>query len=122
LSDAIVLAGHGSRSPEANASLFELACALEAELAVIVLPAFLEMAEPTIPGALQAAKNAGAARVVLMPYFLSPGMHVKRDLTAIADDARSRLGIRIDIADFLGAHPDVPRLVAELSRTALGVV
>ena len=118
--DVVILAGHGSRSPEANAALVALAHALEADVRVPVTAAFLEMAEPAIPAAMRAARDAGATRIVVVPYFLSPGMHVTRDLRAIASDARTALEIPIEIADFLGAHPDVPRLLGDLSRAALG--
>jgi sirohydrochlorin ferrochelatase len=46
-------------------------------------------------------------------------MHVRRDLTAIVVAARAELGVTIEISDFLGAHPEVPRLLAELARNAL---
>jgi sirohydrochlorin cobaltochelatase len=119
VSDAIVLAGHGSRSPEANASLEALAATLAENVGMPVYPGFLEMTEPSIPAALRAAKAAGAKRIVLVPYFLLPGMHVKRDLAAIAAAASAELGLPVEIADFLGAHPGVPNLLADISRTAL---
>lgn len=117
--DAVVLAGHGSRSAEANATLVRLAENLERDLGLPVSAAYLEMAEPTIPEALRAARGAGARRLILLPYFLSPGMHVRRDLTAIADVARTELDIPIDVADFLGAHRAIPELLGELVRAAL---
>jgi sirohydrochlorin ferrochelatase len=46
-------------------------------------------------------------------------MHVRRDLTEIVAAARAELGVTIEISDFLGAHPEVPRLLAELARSAL---
>ncbi len=116
--EAIVLAGHGSRSDEANASLVALARTLGDELGVPVFAAYLEMAEPTIPAALRAARDAGAERLVLLPFFLSPGMHVRRDLEEIAEAARADLGVPIDVTEFLGAHPAIPRLLADIARAA----
>jgi sirohydrochlorin ferrochelatase len=117
--EALVLVGHGSRAPEANAALAELARALGSDAGVATFPGYLEMTEPTIPDALRAAAAAGAQRIVVVPYFLSPGMHVKRDLTEIVAAARAELGVTIEISDFLGAHPEVPRLLAELAAKAL---
>jgi sirohydrochlorin cobaltochelatase len=68
---------------------------------------------------VRAAASTGAHRIVVVPYFLSPGVHVRRDLTAIVVAARAELGVTIEISDFLGAHPEVPRLLAELARNAL---
>jgi len=117
--DAVVLAGHGSRSAEANATLVRLAERLGRDLGLPVAAAYLEMAEPTIPEALRAARDAGARRLIVLPYFLSPGMHVRRDLTAITDVARAELDIPIDVADFLGAHRAIPDLLGELVRAEL---
>jgi sirohydrochlorin cobaltochelatase len=116
---AVVLAGHGSRSNDANDGLVVLAERLEAELGVPVSAAFLEMAQPAIDVELRGAQARGATRIVLLPYFLSAGMHVKRDLAEIVTIARSQLNIPIEIADFLGSHDEIPRLLAELARKAL---
>jgi sirohydrochlorin ferrochelatase len=116
---ALVLVGHGSRAPEANAALVDLARTLARDAGVPAFPGYLEMTEPTIPGALRAAAASGARRIVVVPYFLSPGMHVRRDLTEIVAAARAELGVTIEISDFLGAHPEVPRLLADLARMAL---
>jgi sirohydrochlorin ferrochelatase len=116
---AVVLAGHGSRSAEANAALVELAKALAADVGVPVTAAYLEMAEPSIPDVLRATARDGARRIVLVPYFLSPGMHVRRDLEAIAQASREELGVKIDVAEFLGAHPGVLGLLAGLTRATL---
>lgn len=115
----VVLVGHGSRSGEANASLVTLAREMATDLALPVHPAYLEMAEPSIPQTLRAAVASGARRIVTVPYFLTPGMHVRRDIVAIVDAARSELGVPIEISDFLGSHPDVPRLLGDVVRAAL---
>ena len=115
----VVLAGHGSRSPEANAALDELARGLAAELDLPVHVGYLEMANPSIPSALRAAARDGARRIVLVPYFLSPGMHVRRDLVTVVDEARRELGVPIVLGEFLGAHEDIPRLLASLARAGL---
>ncbi len=120
MSTHVVLVGHGSRSAEANATLVALARTLAADLALPVHAAFLEICEPAIPATLRAAAAAGATRIVTVPYFLSPGMHVRRDIVAIVDAERAELGIPIEIAAFLGSHPELPRLLADVARVALG--
>lgn len=116
----VVLAGHGSRSAEANASLKSLAAALGERLGVIVNAAFLEMAEPSIPTTIHGSVLSGARQIVIVPYFLHPGMHVRRDLVEIADAARAaHPGVTITMADFLGAHPGIADILAELTRHAL---
>jgi sirohydrochlorin ferrochelatase len=57
---------------------------------------------------------------VLVPYFLHPGMHVRRDLVEIIDAARLAYpGVQFDISDFFGSHPGVPDLLADLAQRAV---
>lgn len=87
---------------------------------VPVSPGFLEMTEPTIQQALEQSVAHGATRVVLLPYFLHPGMHVRRDLVAIVDDARaSHPEVAFDVAEFLGAHPGITGILVEIARASI---
>lgn len=111
----VVLVGHGSRSAEANASLVDLARGMAHALGEPVHPAYLEMTTPTIPDTLHAALAAGATSLTVVPYFLSPGMHVQRDIVEVVDAVRAETGAAIEIAPFLGSHPDVPRLLVDIA-------
>ena len=85
----------------------------------ILVAAFLELAEPDIEGGEAQCVALGAERVILVPYFLSAGVHVQRDLTA----ARQRLAERFPGVDFrlaepLGRHPLLLEVVAERAIAA----
>lgn len=110
----VVLAGHGSRSQPANDALTTLAAGMARDLGEPVHAAYLEMAAPSIPETLHRAIASGATRILVVPYFLSPGMHVRRDIVAIVDAVREESKIAIDVAPFFGSHPDVPRLLSEI--------
>lgn len=107
MSTALLLIAHGSRRPEANADLEWVATELRARGRYpLVQVSYLELAEPGIEdgGALCAA--AGATAVVLVPYFLSPGVHVAEDLTAARDALAARFpAVRFVLAEPLGRHP-----------------
>src|SRR3954468_11005376 len=120
ITTAILLIAHGSRHAEANADLHHVAAALRARGQPVVEASFLEMAEPTIEQAGARCVEQGAGRVVLVPYFLSAGVHVRRDLT----EARRRLAERFPQVEFrlaepLGRHPLLLEVVAERAREAL---
>jgi sirohydrochlorin ferrochelatase len=119
----VILAAHGSRNPEANASLVALAASVAAQLAPSnVRHAYLEMAEPSIPQAIAAAVAAGATDIVLLPYFLHPGMHVRRDLVEIVDEARAaHPAVAFTMADFFGNRPEMPTLLAAAARDAIAL-
>jgi len=118
---ALLLIAHGSRQPEANADLHHLADGLRGRGYAIVEASFLELAEPSIEEGGNHCVASGAERVVLVPYFLSAGVHVRRDLT----EARRRLAERYPEVDFrlaepLGRHSLLLEVVAARVREAEG--
>lgn len=82
MTTAVLLIAHGSRRPDANRDLVELAGQVRDRGYAIVEVAYLELAEPTIPAGGQACVARGATRVLMLPYFLSAGVHVVQDLEA----------------------------------------
>jgi sirohydrochlorin ferrochelatase len=118
---ALLLIAHGSRRPEANADLDHLAGVLRARGDVaIVQPSYLELCEPGIVAGGERCVAAGARRVVLLPYFLSAGMHVTEDLTAARDElARRHPEVEFVLAEPLGRHPLLAEVVADRVREAI---
>jgi sirohydrochlorin ferrochelatase len=99
---AILLIAHGSRQTEANDDTYWAARELsKCSDFAHVQPAFLELTEPDIDSGAETCVARGAERVVLLPYFLSPGRHARMDLEA----ARQRLSDRHDGVTFLLAAP-----------------
>src|SRR6058998_2381188 len=83
---ALLLIAHGSREPAANDDLHRLADALRRRNEYAwVEAAFLELAEPDADEGGSRCVARGVERVILLPYFLSAGIHVRRDLSAIRD-------------------------------------
>jgi sirohydrochlorin ferrochelatase len=117
---ALLLIAHGSRQEEANADLHAVVSEMRkrGEFA-IVEGAFLELAKPTIEEAGARCVEQGARQVIMLPYFLSAGVHVRQDLTAIREKLAKRLpGIEFRLADPLGPHPLLLEIVAERARQA----
>jgi sirohydrochlorin ferrochelatase len=107
LPTALLLIAHGSRRPEANADLEFIAAALRNRGRYpIVCVSYLELAEPNIETGGSLCVEAGATDVILLPYFLSPGVHVVEDLTAARDTLSERFPrVRFVLAEPLGRHP-----------------
>jgi sirohydrochlorin ferrochelatase len=118
---ALLLIAHGSRRPEANADLEHLAGVLRADGEYQhVQPAYLELCEPAIVAGGDLCVAAGAARVVLLPYFLSAGRHVTEDLAAARDELAGRHpGVTFLLAEPLGRHPLLAQVVTERARKAI---
>lgn len=119
---ALLLIAHGSRRPEANADLEHLAGLMRSGGEYLyVQTAYLELCEPGIVAGGDRCVAAGAARVVLLPYFLSAGRHVTEDLTAARDElGRRHPGVTFVLAEPLGRHPLLAQVVMERAREAIG--
>jgi sirohydrochlorin ferrochelatase len=111
---AILLIAHGSREQSANDDLTLLVKRLAAGGDhPIVEGCFLELAEPDLPAGGARCVALGATRVLMIPYFLSAGVHLRRDLTAARDElSRRHPGIEFHLGPPLGPHPLLEELVA----------
>jgi sirohydrochlorin ferrochelatase len=115
---AVLLIAHGSRHAPANEDLNLMASRLaEAGEYRIVEPAFLELAEPDIAKGGGRCVDRGATLVLMVPYFLSSGVHLIRDLTAARDKLIARHpSVEFRLGPPLGPDPLLDALVARRAR------
>ncbi|HET8700513.1 MAG TPA: CbiX/SirB N-terminal domain-containing protein [Nitrococcus sp.] len=117
---ALLVLAHGSRRRASNEEIRHLSARLAARLGGQydrVMPAFLELAEPSIPVAIDEAIAAGAGEVVLFPYFLAAGRHVREDIPRLVAEARQRHPQAcLELRPHLGELPGLIRLIAESLR------
>lgn len=110
---ALLLIAHGSRHAAANDDLHHVAAELRRRDHAVVVASFLELAEPSIDDGGRQCVERGASQVVLVPYFLSPGVHVRRDLTAARDRLAAAFpAVEFRLAEPLGRHPLLLDVVA----------
>ena len=79
----LVLVAHGSRRQASNEEVKVLAEKIEKHLPEGfsgVTVAFLELASPSIEVAIDSSYQAGATELLVLPYFLSAGTHVAKDV------------------------------------------
>jgi len=110
----VLLIDHGSRRATSNDRLVELAAAYQraAPPNYVVAAAHMEIAAPTIEDGIRTllAADAGVARIVCHPYFLSPGRHVREDipqLVAEAVEAVGRPDVEVATTEPVGSGLDV---------------
>ncbi len=118
---ALLLIGHGSRIGAANRLLRTLARDLRAVFSGrVVEVGYLEAVSPDIQAGIELCVARGARRIVLVPYFLYLGGHVRRDLPKAAARARRRHpGLLIRIAAHLGHDRRLLAIVADRARKEL---
>ncbi|HKY63773.1 MAG TPA: CbiX/SirB N-terminal domain-containing protein [bacterium] len=111
-SRALVLIAHGSRLEAANEEIRALASRLEARLGYPVIGAFLELAAPSIPEAVDLALATRAAEILILPYFLTQGRHVQADIPAIlAEKARAYPETPLKLLPYLGSQEGILSLL-----------
>jgi sirohydrochlorin ferrochelatase len=117
---ALLVIAHGSRQEEANADLYYLVTQLREQGRYgIVEASFLELAEPTLAQGGARCVEQGAEQVILLPYFLSAGVHVRRDLTeACRCLAEQFPRVRFRLAGPLGRHSFLVEVLVERAREA----
>lgn len=117
----IILFAHGSRVEDANESVRraarDLAGALDSEL---IAAAFLELGAPGLAAAADELVRRGAARLVVIPYFLTLGVHMQRDLPRLVEEISARHGgVPIEVTPPLEGHPGLLDVLLERARAAL---
>ncbi len=118
---AIIIVDHGSRRAESNDLLLEVAQLFRESTGYkIVEPAHMELAEPSIADAYAKCVEQGATRIVVHPYFLSPGRHWHEDIPRLAQDAATQHpGTTHLVTAPLGLHPLMAKVMQERVETCL---
>lgn len=112
---ALLLIAHGSRRAEANADLEALAEQIrERGLYRHVQASYLELCPPNIVDGGILCASSGVSEVVMLPYFLSAGIHVVDDLTEARDQLKNQYpDIHFVLAEPLGRHPLLTEIVLQ---------
>jgi sirohydrochlorin ferrochelatase len=115
MTTAVLLIAHGSRRAAANHDLVIVADQLREQSDYsIIVPSYLELAEPSIPEGTRQCVDAGADHVLMMPYFLSAGSHVTRDLERFRNKASAEFkSVKFDLCPPLGLHPLMLQIVKD---------
>jgi sirohydrochlorin cobaltochelatase len=137
LPDAVVVVSRGSSDPDANSDLAKAARLLAdgRRLTVpvseeagnrrdstkqtidpppplsTVLPAFVSLARPDVPLALDQCYALGARRIVVLPYFLFTGLLVDRIHDQSARWSSSRPDVEVAVAEHFGSDERIVDLV-----------
>ncbi len=76
--------------------------------------AFLEGGRPDLAGAVDVLANRGIRDIVVIPYFLTLGTHLQRDLPKLVEHARAaHAGVRIEVTPPLDGHPALLEALAD---------
>jgi sirohydrochlorin ferrochelatase len=118
VSQGIVVFAHGSRVEPANQAVRAVAAQL-AELGALphVEPAFLELGEPSLAGAVARLVEKGVTSVRVVPYFLTSGTHLERDLPRLINELVLKYkDLEITATLPLDTHPALVEILLDRAR------
>lgn len=114
----LLIVAHGSRMPETNDEIKRLTDGVHRRIGGrydSVTYAFLEFAEPSFEDGLQACIDGGADEIVVLPYLLSVGRHVKRDIPEIVESKKAKHpGVTFRVAPYVGSAEGMLNLLLSL--------
>jgi sirohydrochlorin cobaltochelatase len=121
MSDALLIAAHGTRDDSGVEEFWEFADAWQRLRPDRVQAAgFLEFERPTIRGAIDQLVQAGSRRITVVPAMLMTAGHVKNDVPSEIAEARERHpGVTFAMARALDIHPALLELCHIRYREAL---
>ncbi len=115
-----IVFGHGSRVESANQAVRDVADRLATSGEHVVQAAFLELGEPDLAGAAALLLSRGVTRIVVIPYFLTLGTHLQRDLPRLVEQAAGQLGnVEIEVTSPLDGHPALLEALLDRASQAL---
>jgi len=117
----IIVFAHGSRIESANRAVRSVAAEFaRASGYQHVEPAFLELGDPSLEGAADRLVAHGVRRILVIPYFLTLGMHLERDLPRlVAGISNKYRDIQVSLTPPLDGHPGLVEILKARASDAL---
>jgi sirohydrochlorin ferrochelatase len=102
-----VVFAHGSSIAAANDAVRGVAAEMARQGGYeAVEAAFLESGQPDLHGAVETLTREGVTHVVVIPYFLTLGLHLQRDLPRLVKGIQeAHPGLEIEVTPPLDGHP-----------------
>jgi len=120
MTTAIIVFAHGSRVESANEGVRAIAAELaQASSFFQIEAAFLELGRPSLAEAVDRLATQRVDRIVVIPYFLTLGLHLERDLPRMIAQLREAYpSIQISVTPPLEGHPALLQILLDRSKEA----
>jgi sirohydrochlorin cobaltochelatase len=117
---AILLVGRGSSDPDANSDLAKMArLFFEGRPYPLVETAFVSLAPPGVPDALERCRRLGARCVAVFSYFLFTGVLEERIREQSESFSAEHPGLKVSYAGYFGPDARVADLILERYRESI---
>jgi sirohydrochlorin ferrochelatase len=117
----IVVFAHGSSVESANEAVRITAQRIEQSGQFpYVATCFLDGGKPDLPAAVENLLSAGAKRILVVPYFLTVGLHLKRDLPDLIESVQKQHpDLSIQVTPPLDGHPQLAEILLDRAKEGL---
>ncbi|MCK8826467.1 CbiX/SirB N-terminal domain-containing protein [Natroniella acetigena] len=111
----IIVLGHGSRAAEASQVFAEIVDKVREKVDYeLVEGAAMELAEPSLQDSVAKIIKAGAEKVVIVPLFLFPGIHIQEDIPNLIEELEAEYSeIEFEFGKNLGADDKIADIIVE---------
>lgn len=111
----IIIVDHGSRKDASNQMLHDAVEIFRRTSGhQIVEAAHMELAQPDIATAFQRCVQQQATRIIVFPYFLSPGRHWSEDIPALVREAAAdHPKVEWMVTAPFGLHPQMSDIIQD---------
>lgn len=118
MSTGIIVFGHGSSVASANDEV-RLIAAQAAQKGgwACYETAFLECS-PTLAEAVAVLRARGVRDILVLPYFLTLGIHLRRDLPKLVEELSVAHGVSIRVTPPLHGHPALSAILVDRCEEA----
>jgi sirohydrochlorin ferrochelatase len=116
-----IVFAHGSSVESANQAVRAVAAEVSQRGGYpAVEAAFLEGGRPDLKEAVASLAAKGLSRVVVIPYFLTLGLHLQRDLPRLVEELkRLNPDLEIDVTPPLDAHPSLVEALLDRAKESV---
>lgn len=121
MATGVVVFAHGSSVESANEAVRVVARIIsEDQDFPLVATSFLDGGKPDLPGAVEQLLSQGADRILVVPYFLTVGLHLKRDLPDLIEKIRAeRKDLEISVTPPLDGHPMLGSILRDRAKEGI---
>lgn len=111
----LLVVGHGSRSLDAQDTFEEMVKKVREKVSYkIVEGAHMEICEPNIPTVVEKMVEKGTKEILIVPYFLYSGIHIKEDIPEIIEDLEKKYrDVIFKLGEPIGTEPLLADIIAK---------
>ena len=117
---ALLIIGHGSKSQEAIATFNKTVDHVRQNAGYeIVSGAHMELAAPCIEESVDVMADNGINEIIMIPYFLYSGIHIKHDIPEIIEELKQKYPqINFKFGNPIGFEPVIADILIRRAKEA----